>query len=788
MLQFRLSTTLLLGLCLAWLPNLAMAESSQDSKQEQKQKKEKKLKEDFEDFSELDIAALLDIEVVTASKRAEGIEEAPSIVTVFSRKDMDRLGARRLIDLLRLTPGFVEVASPMERNIAARGVHSSTSQNVVVLIDGLRMNDFLTNTAAPDSFILDMAERVEIIRGPGAALYGANALTGVVNIITRDGDKAPGFSARMGYGTADSIDLNAQHGQRFQDGSSLYLSGTFLQSHGTRHSVSGQEDILLPLYGQNLADSMQNGENLTQPRSATPVWVNHYGPSYETLLKYKRPDDWTFRLGLGRKQFHPQRAANQSLMDVVSQSQRPLRVDTRAYFDLTKSWGNAANYGRFTLRPSLQYFGHDERSQLIAEDFYDLAAEEAQTAIQNWSGEELRFGLSLEYALDLGDLAFFQATTLLAGLSAQYDVAYNYQLSYCKPDPNSIHPPGAYDEKETGHDYVCYQGAPLLDEGAAVDKWGNLLHRDKSFLGNGDDMLLGGFLHLYTRLPWNVGLTLGGRVDFNPDYDPVLTPRVALVKPISKEFYVKGLFSSAFVYPPFLYRTGNRQAGIIGNPNMDPQSIQTLEMLLGFRISMLRLELNAYYNNVSNFITYDDQQLANTRQYFFDNYGDLHIFGMEGTATIFLLNGLLDARLSASCAVPLDATDDRFEVNGQLGGPSKYPPYFGSFILNGRPIEGLEISLSGAYVAPAEFRLAQGNTFIGVQGTDGRIYSTQAAEDYDTGSFFLDLRASYTLFESYRLSVLAKNLLGSEWRMTGATMVPYVTEGRQVMVFVSYLH
>ena len=68
------------------------------------------------------------------------------IVTVFSRKDMDRLGARRLIELLRMTPGFVEVASPMKRNIASRGVHSSTSQNVVVPIDGLRMNDFLANT------------------------------------------------------------------------------------------------------------------------------------------------------------------------------------------------------------------------------------------------------------------------------------------------------------------------------------------------------------------------------------------------------------------------------------------------------------------------------------------------------------------------------------------------------------------------------------------------------------------------------------------------------------------
>ncbi|MBW2699609.1 MAG: TonB-dependent receptor [Deltaproteobacteria bacterium] len=743
---------------------------------------------DFEDFAELDIAALLDEEVVTASKRAEGIEDAPSIVTVFTRKDMDRLGIRRLIDLLRLTPGFVEVSSPMERNIASRGVHSSTSQNVVILVDGLRMNDFLTNTAAPDGFILDMAERVEIIRGPGAALYGSNALTGVINIITRDGDKTQGFSAKVGYGSSDAIDLSAQHGHRFEDGSSLYLSGTFMQSHGTRHLVPGQEDILLPLYGQNLADAMQEGENLTQPRGTTPVWVNHYGPSYETLLKYKRPDDWTFRIGSARKHFHPQRASNQSLLDVVAQSQRPVRIDTRTFIDLAKSWGSSSEYGRFTFRPSILHFGHQERSQLIAEEFFDLAAEEAQTSIQNWSGEELRFSLSLEYAVDLGDWAFLRDMTLLAGINAEYDVAYNYRLSYCKPDPDNIHPPSTYSEENTGHDYICHSGAPMLDEGATVDKWGNLLLRNKSFLGNGDDLLWGGFLHLSTRLPWDVGLTLGGRVDFNYDYDPMLTPRIALVKSFEKTFYLKGIFSSAFVYPPFLYRTGNRQAGIIGNPDMKPQSIKTLEALLGFRMDILRIELNAYYNLVSDFITYDDQLLANSRQYFFDNYGDLHIFGVEGSAIVYLWDGRIDARLSAGFAMPLDATDDRFIVDGQLGGPSKYPPYFGSFILNGRPLDNLEIGFSGVYAAATEFRLAQGNTFVDVQGTDGRTHSTQAAEDYDTSTFFIDLHASYTLFESYRLSVLAKNLLGSEWRMTGATMVPYVTEGRQVMVFVSYLH
>ena len=164
----------------------------------------------------MDLRGLLDIQFVTASKKEEDIEEAPSIVTVFTRQDIDRLGAVRLIELLKLTPGFVEVSAPMERNIASRGVHSSTSQNIVVLIDGIRMNDFLTNTAAPDAFLLDMAERVEIIRGPGAALYGANALIGVVNIITRDPARSPGWRVGADAGLYDSYHVWMQQANQLE--------------------------------------------------------------------------------------------------------------------------------------------------------------------------------------------------------------------------------------------------------------------------------------------------------------------------------------------------------------------------------------------------------------------------------------------------------------------------------------------------------------------------------------------------------------------------------------------
>ena len=137
------------------------------------------------DFEQLSLDALLNPTITTATKSARTLEQTPSIVSVFGREDIERLGARQLIDLLRFVPGFYEVGSELERNVAIRGIHASSPYHFVVLLDGLPMNDFLFSSSSPDSFSLELAERVEIIRGPGSAIYGANALMGVVNIITR---------------------------------------------------------------------------------------------------------------------------------------------------------------------------------------------------------------------------------------------------------------------------------------------------------------------------------------------------------------------------------------------------------------------------------------------------------------------------------------------------------------------------------------------------------------------------------------------------------------------------
>jgi outer membrane receptor protein involved in Fe transport len=78
------------------------------------------------DFEQLSLDALLNPTITTATKSARTLEQTPSIVSVFGREDIERLGARQLIDLLRYVPGFYEVGSQLERNVAIRGIHASS--------------------------------------------------------------------------------------------------------------------------------------------------------------------------------------------------------------------------------------------------------------------------------------------------------------------------------------------------------------------------------------------------------------------------------------------------------------------------------------------------------------------------------------------------------------------------------------------------------------------------------------------------------------------------------------
>lgn len=145
---------------------------------------------DIEDLGKLSLEDLLDMTVTVASKTEMEISDAPSIVTVIPRSRIEAMGYRSVAEALRSVPGFFVVDDLVTQNVAVRGVHAgpaSWSRIIKVMVNGHAVTYHSTggNLLGPEFLPIEAVESIEIIRGTGSALYGANAFLGVVKVVTR---------------------------------------------------------------------------------------------------------------------------------------------------------------------------------------------------------------------------------------------------------------------------------------------------------------------------------------------------------------------------------------------------------------------------------------------------------------------------------------------------------------------------------------------------------------------------------------------------------------------------
>lgn len=155
------------------------------------------------DLFELSIEELGKLRVTSVSRRSEPLRSAASAVYVITAEDIRRSGYRSLPEILRLAPG-VEVARNGAHSwtISIRGFNSDLSNKLLVLIDGRSIYSPLFAGIfwdAQDTFIQDI-ERIEVIAGPGGTLWGANAVNGVINIVTRTAWDTQGAVLDLGAG------------------------------------------------------------------------------------------------------------------------------------------------------------------------------------------------------------------------------------------------------------------------------------------------------------------------------------------------------------------------------------------------------------------------------------------------------------------------------------------------------------------------------------------------------------------------------------------------------------
>jgi iron complex outermembrane receptor protein len=154
-------------------------------------------------------------EVLSATRLAQHPKDAPAAVFVIDREMIEASGAREIADLLRLAPGFI-VASDggNQRAVSSRGFVDSYGRRLQVLVDGRSVyTPFFGGLSWSDlPLAIDDIARIEVIRGPNGATYGANAFLGVVNIFTRHPDASQGVYARVAGGNIGYRQGTLRHG------------------------------------------------------------------------------------------------------------------------------------------------------------------------------------------------------------------------------------------------------------------------------------------------------------------------------------------------------------------------------------------------------------------------------------------------------------------------------------------------------------------------------------------------------------------------------------------------
>jgi iron complex outermembrane receptor protein len=176
-------------------------------------------------------------EVFGAAKHAQTVSRAPASVQIITADEIATYGYRNLAEALQSLPG---IYATNDRNYAylwirGFGRPGDYTDRVLILLNGHRLNDNIYGQVMPGfEFSVDMSavERIEVVKGPGSALYGDNAFFAVVNVITRSAPVEPGALVGTEAGSYGTVKGFGDAGRRFAGGGELYASGSYRHMRG----------------------------------------------------------------------------------------------------------------------------------------------------------------------------------------------------------------------------------------------------------------------------------------------------------------------------------------------------------------------------------------------------------------------------------------------------------------------------------------------------------------------------------------------------------------------------
>jgi iron complex outermembrane receptor protein len=211
------------------------------------------------DLSQVSLQDLMNIEVTTVSRTEQKMSQAAAAIFVITQEDIQRSGATNIPDLLRMVPGMdVAQINANTWAVSARGFNDQFTNKLLVLIDGRAVYTPQLGGVNWDTqdLPLEDIDRIEVIRGPGATLWGANAVNGVINIVSKKAEATPGVLVSAGGGTQEQTQGLAQYGGAIGTNTNYRIFTKYLNQSPMRE-VDGEvaDDALHLLHGGFRADS-----------------------------------------------------------------------------------------------------------------------------------------------------------------------------------------------------------------------------------------------------------------------------------------------------------------------------------------------------------------------------------------------------------------------------------------------------------------------------------------------------------------------------------------------------
>ncbi|MDH5600175.1 MAG: TonB-dependent receptor [Gammaproteobacteria bacterium] len=491
----------------------------------------------LEHFLSLSLEELVDLETTIATQSKSTLTKTPAVVTIITADDIKATGATNLVDVLEAVPGIHVRANHFAFRplIHFRG---ASANQTLLMVDGNPMKDLMWGfgifwKGLPSSII----ERVEIIRGPGSALFGADASAGVINVITKTAGKIVNTEAGLRVGSFNTKSAWIQSGGDYK-GYQVNLTAEVFSSDG--------HNPYIPTDAQTTTD-LANATNVSYaPASARYGWRN------EDIRFSIIKDKWRLNTSYLRHSELEIGMTGAGVLDPATRGE-----DSRLNIDLLYSNANFSDNWKMNMAfryQNLDYTsgsgfqerppGYDDGSGVYTNGLINI-----MKSAERW----LQFGVNGHY-------------------SGFNDHLIHLGTGYTTQDLYSVE---QYVNYGTGPD-----GNPLPVNGPLVDLSGSPYAFAPETIRK--------ISYLFIQDEWEINdtlqLTAGARFDHYSDFGNTVNPRLALVWKNSDKLITKLMYGQAFRAPSYqeLYAITSFAKG---NTNLKPERSDTLDLSFNYRVS-----------------------------------------------------------------------------------------------------------------------------------------------------------------------------------------------------------